>query len=93
MDQLELRYKRFIDRLAKEKRLSKAGAKVADRLLLLGEIPRAQILDICSVKQRRATQISKELLGAKIVRSETVYGALRLNISADMAEVLFPEIA
>lgn len=92
LDELERRYGRFIDGLAKEEQLSKAGAKVADRLLLQGEIPRAQVLEICSVKQRRATQIVKELLTARIARSETPYGALRLNISADMAAVLFPEL-
>ncbi len=93
LDKLEPRYKRFIDGLVKEKQLSKPGAKVADRLLLQGEIPRAQVLEICAVKQRRATQIVKELLDAKITRSETPYGALRLNISADMAAVMFPELA
>lgn len=93
LDGLERRYRRFLDGLVKEKQLSKACAKVAERLLLQGEIPRAQVLEICAVKQRRATQIVKELLDAKITRSETAYGALRLNISADMAAVLFPELA
>lgn len=93
LDELERRYQRFIDGLAQEKNLSKAGAKVAGRLLLQGELPRAQVREICAVKQRRATQIVKELLDEKIVRSEMAYGALRLNISADMAAVLFPELA
>jgi len=93
LSELEVRYRRFIDGLAKEKRLSKSGAEVAGKLILQGEIPRAQVLGICSVKQRRATQIVKELLEAKIMRSETPYGALRLNISADMAAILFPGLA
>lgn len=93
LNEFERRYKRFIDRLVEEKQLSKAEAKVAERLLYQGEIRRAQVLDICDVKQRRATQIVKRLLDAKITRSETAYGALRLNISADMASVLFPGLA
>ena len=64
-----------------------------ERLLLQGEVPRAQVLKIGGVKQRRATPIIKELLDAKLVRSETAYGALRLSISADMAAVLFPNFA
>ncbi|MBI4056249.1 MAG: Fic family protein [Elusimicrobia bacterium] len=93
LEELEHRYRRYMENLAAEKRLSKAGAKVMQRLLLQGEVPRAQVLDIGDVKQRRATQIIKELLDAKITRSETVYGPLRLNISADMAAVLFPDLA
>ena len=63
------------------------------RLLLQGEIPRGQVLEICGVKQRRATVIIKELLDAKVTRAETAYGPLRLNITAEMAAVLFPELA
>lgn len=91
--ELARRYKRFIDGLVAEKEVSKTGAKVMERLLLQGEVPRAQVLDICGVKQRRATQIVRELREAGITRSETAYGPLRLNISADMAAVLFPELA
>ena len=93
LTELARRYKRFIAGLVAEKEISKAGAKVMERLLLQGEVPRAQALDICDVKQRRATQIVKELLDARITRSTTAYGPLRLNISADMAAVLFPELA
>lgn len=91
--ELERRYKRWIAGLVDEKELSKAGAKVMERLLFQGEIRRAQIKEICNVQQRRATQIAKELLDAKITRSETAYGSLRLDISADMAAVLFPQLA
>ncbi|HVA65797.1 MAG TPA: hypothetical protein VNK24_02580 [Elusimicrobiota bacterium] len=45
------------------------------------------------MKQRRAAGIVKELFAAKAVRSQTPCGALRLAISADMAAVLFPELA
>ncbi|MBI4054925.1 MAG: Hsp20/alpha crystallin family protein [Elusimicrobia bacterium] len=93
LGELERRYRRFIEGLVAEKQLSKAGTKVMERLFMQGEIPRAQVLKICDVKQRRATQIVKELLDAKITRSETAYGPLRLNISADMVAVLFPELA
>lgn len=93
LGELARRYKRFIDGLVAEKQVSKAGAKVMDRLRLQGEVPRAQIQEICGVKKRRMTQVVKELLDAKITRSETAYGSLRLNISADMAAVLFPELA
>lgn len=93
LNELEKRYDRFIDGLLDEKQLSKAGAKVMKRILLQGEIPRGQISEICGVKQRRATQIIKELLDARLTRSETVYGPMRLSISADMAAVLFPELA
>lgn len=92
LEELQRRYRRYIDSLVKEKQLSKAGDKVMERLLLQGEIPRSEILDICKVKQRRATQIIKELLDARMTRSETIYGPLRLNISVDMAGVLFPAL-
>ena len=87
------RYKRFMDGLVAEKTIPQAGAKVMTRLLLQGEVPRAQALEICGVKQRRASQIIKKLLDADLTRSETSYGPLRLSISADMAAVLFPELA
>ncbi|HAM36238.1 MAG TPA: Fic family protein [Elusimicrobia bacterium] len=93
LKELTRRYKRFIDGLVAEKEVSKAGAKIMEQLLLQGEVPRGQALQICHVKQRRATQIVKELLDSQITRSETAYGPLRLNISADMAAVLFPELA
>lgn len=93
LGELERRYRRFVAGLVDEKELSQAGAKVMERLLPQGEIPRAMVKEICAVQQRRATQIVKELLDAKLTRSETAYGALRLSISADMSAVLFPELA
>lgn len=93
LNELERRYNRFIDSFVAEKQLSKAGAKVMERILLQGEIPRGQILEICGVKQRRATQIIKELLDTKLTRSESTYGPLRLSITADMAAALFPQLA
>lgn len=92
-DELERRYERHVDRLTAEKMISKAGAKVLRRILLQGEVPRGEIPGICGVKQRRATQIAKELLSAKVARSGSAYGPLRLDISADMASVLFPALA
>ncbi|MDE1977609.1 MAG: Fic family protein [Elusimicrobia bacterium] len=93
LTELKRRYQRFISGLTDEKQLSKAGAKVMEQLLFQGEIARGQVPEICGVKQRRATQIVKELLNAKIARSRTAYGALRLNIDSDMASVLFPKLA
>ncbi len=93
LNELERRYKRFMDRLVTEKQLSKVGAKVMSHLLWQGEVSRGQVHDICDVKQRRATQIIKELLEVGVTRSETAYGPLRLNILADMAATLFPELA
>lgn len=92
-NELERRYRRFVDGFSEDKKISKAGAKVMERIFLQGEIPRGQIIEICDVKKRRATQIAKELLDTKITRSETPYGPLRLNISADMAAALFPQLA
>ncbi len=93
LDELERHYRRFVDGLVAEKTISKSGAKVLARLLTQGEVSRSQVSAICSVGARRASLIIRELLESKAVRSETAYGALRLNISADMAAVLFPEIA
>ncbi len=93
LSELERRYNRFIGSLESEKDISKAAGKVMQRLLLQGEVPRAQVLEICGVKQRRATQIIKELLDVGITRSETTYGPLRLNITADMSAALFPTLA
>lgn len=92
LTELERRYSRFIGSLESEKAVSKTAGKVMRRLLLQGEIPRAQVLEICGVKQRRATQIIKELLDAGITRSQTAYGPLRLNITADMSAALFPTL-
>jgi len=93
LSQLHSRYRFYLDHRVKEKRLSKAGAKVMERLLFQGEITRSEMLNICKVKQRRATQIIKELLDDKIVHSETSYGPFRLNVSAEMSAVLFPMLA
>lgn len=93
LSELERRYKRFIEGLVAEKQLSKAGARVMTHLLFQGEVPRGRVHELCDVKQRRATQIVKELLDMQLTRSETAYGPLRLSISADMAAVLFPELA
>ncbi|MBI4347985.1 MAG: Fic family protein [Elusimicrobia bacterium] len=93
LGELERRYQRFIGALETEKAISKAGGKLMRRLLPQGAMPRAQVLEICGVKQRRATQIIRELLDAQVVRSETPYGPLRLNITADMSAALFPSLA
>lgn len=93
LGELDRRYRRFVDGLLREKAISKSGVKVLSRLLTQGEVPRAEVPSLCGVKQRRASVVIKELLEAKAVRSETAYGALRLNITADMAATLFPGLA
>ncbi|MBI3566013.1 MAG: Fic family protein, partial [Elusimicrobia bacterium] len=90
---LEKRYDRHLGALEAGKELSKAAGAVMRRLLPQGEVPRAQVPGICGVKQRRATQIVKELLDADLARSETTYGPLRLNISAEISAALFPALA
>lgn len=90
---LERRYRRHVDGLVREKAVSKSGAKVLARLLTQGEVSRSEVPSMCGVKTRRASLIIKELLDARAARSETAYGALRLNITADMAAVLFPGLA
>ena len=93
LTELDRRYQRYVESLLREKTISKSGAKVLARLLTQGSVPRAEVSELCAVKQRRASVIIREMLEAKAVRSETAYGALRLNITADMAAVLFPELA
>lgn len=93
LGELEKRYKRFIDRLVVEKELSKSGAIIMHDLLLRGAVARGSIPELCDVKQRRATQIVRELLDIRLTHSETAYGSLRLNITPDMAASLFPELA
>jgi Fic family protein len=93
LDELERRYARFVGVLSSEKRISKSGALVLERMLFQGEVPRGQIVQICGVKKRRSTQIAKELLDAKITRSTSAYGPLRLAITAEMAAALFPALA
>lgn len=93
LGELERRYSRYIDGMQQEKIISKTGAKVMGRLLLQGEVPRAQVQEIADVKQRRATDIIKELFDAQMVRSESAYGPLRLNITTEMSAVLFPGLA
>lgn len=93
LEEFKKRYSRFIDRLVTEGTLSKSSTKVMETLLWKGEVLRGQVSEICSVKQRRATQIIKELQTAAVTYSESAYGPLRLNISVDMAAILFPELA
>ncbi|MBI2386722.1 MAG: Fic family protein [Elusimicrobia bacterium] len=93
LTELERRYRRYVDGLLGEKLVSRSGAKVLARLLTQGEVPRGEVAAICAVKTRRASIIIKELLDARAVRSETAYGALRLNITVDMAAALFPDLA
>ncbi|MCX5787579.1 MAG: Fic family protein [Elusimicrobia bacterium] len=92
LSELQRRYARLIQGLAAEKKLSKSSARLMERLFLQGEIPRGQVADICGVKQRRATQIVKELLESAATRSGTPYGPLRLNITAEMGTALFPAL-
>ena len=92
LDDMKRRYRRYIDGLLGEKLLSKSGSKVMERLILQGEFQRSEVLNICNVKQRRSSGIIKELINSKVVSSETAYGPLRINISVDMAIVLFPEL-
>lgn len=87
---LERRYKGLVAGLVREKRLSKSGAKVMERLFSQGEASRSRVLEICGVKQRRATQVVRELLDADLSRSESAYGPLRLNLTAALSAVLFP---
>jgi Fic family protein len=93
LSELERRYRRHVDGLVGEKLVSKSGAKVLARLLAQGEVPRGEVAAICAVKTRRASIVIKELLDARAVRSETAYGDLRLNITADMAAILFPGLS
>lgn len=93
MGKSERRRNRLIASLGSEKTLSKAAGKVLRRLLTQGEFPRARAREIRGVKQRRATQIIRELLYSRIARSETSYGPLRLNITTDMSAALFPTLA
>jgi Fic family protein len=90
---LNRRYLHCIEGLVKEKQISKSAEKVMGRLILQGEIQRSEIVDICKVKKRRSTEIIRELLDSKIVYSQKAYGPLKLNITVDMATVLFPQLA
>lgn len=92
LDELERRYRLWLRGRVAAKQLSKAGARVMERLLLQGEVPRAHVLEICSVQQRRATQIIRGLLDAEVVHSPSTYGPLRLRIVPDMVAVLFPAL-
>lgn len=90
---LERRYRHYVDGIIKDRVISKAAGSVMEKLLLQGGIPRSQVQEICDVKQRRASDIIKELINARLVRSESAYGALRLNISTEMSIQLFPGLA
>lgn len=92
LGELERRYRQWIAARVATQQLSKAGARVMERLLLHGEVPRAHVQEICGVKQRRATQIIRALLDAELVHSVSAYGPLRLHIAPDMAAVLFPAL-
>jgi Fic family protein len=83
---LSARYARW---LAMREDISKSGAKVMRRVLALGEVSRGEVKEIAGVKQRRATLIVRELLDGGFARSESAYGALRLNLTAEAATALF----
>lgn len=93
LGQLQPRYHRFVEGLVSQDQVSRSGAKVLTQLLLQGEVPRGQVTSLAGVKQRRATQVVKELLETRVVHSPSAYGPLRLNITGEMAAVLFPELA
>ncbi len=93
LDHFQRRAQRYGDGLIKEKNLSKAGGKLLGALFTAGRVSRASVRDICHVQQRRSSQIIKELLEGGWAHSDAPYGDLRLNISVDMAETLFPRLA
>ena len=90
LEGLRERLEAFAQGLASTKRISKGAAHILGALLVQGEVPRGQVSQIYPVRQRRATQIIRELLDQKMVRSVTPYAPLRLNINAEMAAFLFP---
>lgn len=89
---LRSRALRHVDGLIDDGALSRPAHRIFDRLLSDGEVPRSSIKRLCAVKARRASQLSAELLAAGVARSETPYGPLRLNITAEFSALLFPEL-
>lgn len=87
LEDLRRRALRFVGDL-----LSKPARTVFERVIADGEVPRGRIKDLCGVKARRASQLAAELLAAGVARSQTPYGPLRLNITAEFSAVLFPDL-
>ena len=91
--ELEDRWRLHLQSLAAAGKLSRSAAAAAGGLIRRGELPRGEVAGLARVKKRRATQIVRELLDARLVRSETPYGPLLLNVTADSSPVLFPSLA
>lgn len=92
LDQMKVRFKKYLKIQVEEKLLSKGVAKILEFILQMGEIHRSQVQQICAVKERRSSQIIQEALHFGLAYSPSTYGPLRLQLNADLVQMLFPEI-
>ena len=87
---LELFVQRANDGLLEIAALPKHSEKIFQYLLLHGECKRGKVPDMIGMKERTSSRVISELLKRDFIESDSVAGAIRLKIGADMASFLFP---
>ncbi len=90
---LKPKFKIFLLTKVQSGEVSKSVAEVLENIVATGEIARGDVKKICKVKQRRATEIVKELLDSGLASSPSAYGPLRLKFTSEMIPFLFPGLA
>ncbi len=90
--EIEKRFSSFLSYKKEMKHLSKNLLKVLEKIFKQGKLERKEILEICRVKQRRASQIIQEALQSGFCQSPSSYGPILLKITAEMSNFLFPDL-
>ncbi|KIM06527.1 MAG: hypothetical protein KU38_12970 [Sulfurovum sp. FS08-3] len=63
---------------------------ITKELLLRGEIKRGEVRQIIHREQRTATQLIRDLIDLKYLKSDSPKGAIRLNFTMEMVHFMFP---
>jgi Fic family protein len=69
-----------------------AAAKLAQVLLLRGELARGEVASVIGLKERTARTVLNDLAAAGLVASETPKGPVSLRFNVASADTLFPRL-
>lgn len=96
-DRLASRIERHAAELVAEKKVHRSAPGLLRAILISGEIDRAAVPRIIGASERTASRVVSELVGLRLLQSETHKAPLRLAFSAAHAEFwlpgLFPAVA
>ncbi len=90
LPQFQTLYQRYLRILQAEKKISAGAYAVMCLLIKLGRLPKTDVQRICGVKDRRASQLIKQLVAEKLVYDDVARSALRLRLTSDAAAIVFP---